>query len=495
MTIAISCSIALAIRSAANTARKSGLESQSITAAISLDRTKLMDQIRSGDASGTDAIRETLQQYAQLSLEEMLTYADSDYVKEFYYTESLSLNAGDGIEAYSTQSTANANTNSQQGGQRFGGFRMEFPGGISIGDFTLIGYSSESAMTKFTAGESKITDGEMIDLTAAAFSCLISNELAVFNQLNVGDAITLTNPNAEEESYTLQISGIYTNQSSLDSGNQMRFSTAQDPANQIYISYPAVKAIKEQSKSLAVTSTDTNGNETSTELTSQVSGTYVFASKDNYDQFASELSDKGLSEYYTVSSSDINQYEASLVPLENLSQFATTLLLVVLSVGAVILVVINIFNIRERKYEVGVLTAIGIKKYKVAAQFIVELFMVTVFAVCIGTAIGAAASVPVSNQLLQSQIDAQTQALTRESENFGRGGFPGGNMPVSGRDGMVTFGRTAAVDYIDSIHATIDLEILGQLMGIGIVLTLLSSAVGVIFVMRYEPLKILAERS
>lgn len=34
----------------------------------------------------------------------------------------------------------------------------------------------------------------------------------------------------------------------------------------------------------------------------------------------------------------------------------------ILVIGAVILVVLNIFNVRERKYEIGVLTAMGMKK-------------------------------------------------------------------------------------------------------------------------------------
>lgn len=99
-----------------------------------------------------------------------------------------------------------------------------------------------------------------------------------------------------------------------------------------------------------------------------------------------------MSEYYTLSSSDIISYESSLLPLKNLSSFATTLLILVLSIGAVILIVINVFNIRERKYEVGVLTAIGIKKGRVAMQFVAELLFVTLLFIFIGAGVGAAVS-------------------------------------------------------------------------------------------------------
>ena len=58
---------------------------------------------------------------------------------------------------------------------------------------------------------------------------------------------------------------------------------------------------------------------------------------------------RALSDSYQVTSNDVTSYEQSLVPLKNLSTFATYFLIVVLIIGAVILIVLNIFNIREPK--------------------------------------------------------------------------------------------------------------------------------------------------
>lgn len=508
VTVAASSSIALAIKSAASTAKETGLENQTITGSISVDRQKLMEGAQGDGDSGGQAdmgsMRELMQQYPDLSLDELKTYSESDYVKEFYYTASASLNAAGDVEAYSTESssTSSDDSGSEQNGMpdgmrggMNGGMDSSGFGGMTMGDFSITGYSSESAMTKFISGESKISSGEMFDVESSDLNCLISNELAVFNGLSVGDTITLANPNAEDETYSFTIVGIYTNTSSADSSNQMRFSTAQDPANLICVSYNALKAVTDNSEAVATTSTDDNGSETTTALSMQTSGTYVFSDKTNYESFSKELTGKGLSEYYTLSSSDINNYDSSLVPLENLSSFATTLLFIILGVGAIILIVLNIFNIRERKYEVGVLTAIGIKKGKVAMQYITELLAVTFISVIIGTGIGAAASVPVSNNLLALQVSSQEAAQNSQQENFGRAGGGGqGGMQTRGSGGM--FGNsTNAVEYLDTIDATISIEILGQLVGIGILLTILSSLAGVVFVLRYEPLKILANRT
>ena len=506
LTIAVSSSIALAIRSAADTAKESGLDSQTITGTIAADRQKMMESVQGG--SGTPNmvnIRELMQQYGGLSIDEQLAYADSEYVKDFLYTASASLSAGGELEPYSTESVGDSGYGGPTGGNRpnGGGFQMGGGGmvigmaGLAVGDFTVTGYSSESAMTRFISGQSQITDGEMFDVNSSDLNCLISNELAVFNGLSVGDSITLINPGNEEEAYVFKITGIYTNAPSADTGSQMRFLAAMDPANLICTSCGAIDAIVAQSALSAVTSVNEYGMETSTELMRQTSGTYVFSSKANYESFEAELASKGLSEYYVLSSSDINSYEAALVPLENLSSFALTLLLIILAVGAVILIVLNIFNIRERKYEVGVLTAIGIKKSKVAAQFVTELLSVTLVAIIIGTGIGAAVSVPVSNSLLESQVASQETAQSNQDQNFGRQG--GGGLRTQGGGavflGAVPGGAGGPVDYIDTVNATIDLGILGQLIGIGVLLTIFSSLVGIIFVLRYDPLKILANRS
>jgi len=75
------------------------------------------------------------------------------------------------------------------------------------------------------------------------------------------------------------------------------------------------------------------------------------------------------------------------------------------------LVVLNIFNIRERKYEIGVLTAMGMKKWKVATQFLCEILVVTMVAILVGTGIGAVCAVPVTNALLENQVESQERRL------------------------------------------------------------------------------------
>lgn len=52
----------------------------------------------------------------------------------------------------------------------------------------------------------------------------------------------------------------------------------------------------------------------------------------------------GLSDDYTVSSSDLTSYEESLEPLQHLSEYAGYFLMVILAIGAVILIVLHILQ-------------------------------------------------------------------------------------------------------------------------------------------------------
>lgn len=181
--------------------------------------------------------------------------------------------------------------------------------------------------------------------------------------------------------------------------------------------------------------------------------------------------------------------------------------LVILVIGGIILAVLNIFNIRERKYEIGVLAAIGMKKWKIAMQYVTELLCVTFIAIMIGTGIGAASSVTITNMLLEKQISSQTETMEGQMQNFGRGEMPermsenlpddiGENMPQDMGGGKGGFAEMfgGVTEYVDQIDSATNLTVIFQLVGVGILLTLVSSLFAIIFVLRYDPLKIMVDR-
>lgn len=61
---------------------------------------------------------------------------------------------------------------------------------------------------------------------------------------------------------------------------------------------------------------------------------YYLKDVETLEKFEADCREKGLSDSYQVTSNDVTSYEQSLVPLKNLSTFATYFLIVVLIIGA-----------------------------------------------------------------------------------------------------------------------------------------------------------------
>lgn len=114
----------------------------------------------------------------------------------------------------------------------------------------------------------------------------------------------------------------------------------------------------------------------------------------------------------------------------------------------------------------------------------------------------AVSSVPVTNYLLENQIDSQQTQMDQIDANFGRGEMPGGmpggdSMPERNdffKDFSGFMGFDSAEGYISEISSAMNFTVVLQMLGIAVLLTLISGSVSMLFIMRYEPLKILANR-
>ena len=519
LVIAVSACIGLSIRQASESAKVSALDGMSVTATISYDRASAMGEMGGGRGGGgqggkgsfdRNQFSNMMSGVSSLTLDEYKKYAEAESVSDFSYTLTAYFNGSESFSAVTdeveeeTEESAE-DSNSQSRPQMPGGFGggRDFGRGAS-GDFSVIGYSNDSSMTAFVNGNASILDGgAMFEEGTSELTCVISEELALYNSISVGDSIVISNPSAEEETYTLKICGIYKNSENNDFSMSM-FGKSQDPANQIYMSANALQSIIDESASKSTTVTDDYGRTSETKITGTLSALYSFANADDYYAFEDEARALGLSDSYTISSSDITTFEKSIAPLNTLSTMAGWFLLVILIIGSIILVVLNIFNVRERKYEVGVLTAMGMKKWKVATQFVCEILVVTMVAVVIGATIGAVSSVPVTNALLAGQVESQNNQQNQMDKNFGRPGnigenenmpeMPSGNNFGGGRNNRFENMLGGAANYITEVDSAMNLTVVFQMIAVGLLLTLIASAASVLFIMRYDPLKILTNR-
>lgn len=182
-------------------------------------------------------------------------------------------------------------------------------------------------------------------------------------------------------------------------------------------------------------------------LVTTITPTFILKDKDSVEKFTTEIKEKGLSEYYTLNT-NVEELESATKSIENVKTFATTFLLIMLAISAVVLFVINMINIRERKYEIGVFRTIGVSKFKLTLQFALEILIVSVVMLGIGAVCGSFLAKPVGNMLLENEIQSVQEETEQISNNFGKGG------PMD-----MNFGGTVNVQTIDTINAVVDITV------------------------------------
>jgi putative ABC transport system permease protein len=150
----------------------------------------------------------------------------------------------------------------------------------------------------------------------------------------------------------------------------------------------------------------------------------------------------------------------------------------VLILGGLILILLSSLAIRERKYEIGVLRAMGMKKHKVAFGLICESLVITVVCLIIGLGIGTAAAQPVSDILLQGQV-----AAAESNTNSGTSSMYAGVQTNTNAQPLT------------ELDVNLNISVIMTIILISLLLVLISSMAGISRITKYEPIKILMERN
>lgn len=473
VVIAISSCIALSIKNAADQVVQAQKDSNDIIATLSLDRKNLQSNFKKGSENSSEGAgnpQDFMANVPTITTDMIKNYGNSNYLKSYYYTIQINTNSTN-IQKV-TQDTSDTNGDSG----RNNGMILKQNFNNQSGDFKVIGYSSLDAMSEFVSGTYKITDGSMFDIQATDNPCVISDELADKNTLKVGSQIVVSDPNDETKTYNLKVVGIY-NDSSENSED--RFSMFSMAANQILVPNSVVENIAKND----------------TDIQAQITPAFVLKNYDDVDNFKSEISSKGLSEYYSISTNQ-ESVEKSVKPIENLSSYTKIFLIIVLIIGAIILFVLNMINIKDRKYEIGVLRAIGMKKHLVLSKFILETLVITTVSMILGIVIGSLLSVPTANYMLKNQISSTQNTQDSINKNFGGEGAGPQNVGGFAQRGMIsTLSNNYNTNYIDKINAVVSAKVILQILLIGLLLTFISSSVSMIYIIKFSPLKILSNRS
>ena len=190
---------------------------------------------------------------------------------------------------------------------------------------------------------------------------MIHEKFAELNNVNLGDKIKLSQ---EGKILELEIVGIY----SGDKTNTFNGLSSDFIENTVYTDY---KSSQELSNLIA------NNKVTSVE--------YGVEDPTKLDDVIKNVENLGINNLM-VSKSNKN-YELVTSSVESITKITNMIRIGSVVVGVVILSLILMFWVRERTYEIGILLSLGTSKVNLVLQFIVEVILVTIFALMIALGI------------------------------------------------------------------------------------------------------------
>ncbi|KIQ78996.1 MULTISPECIES: ABC transporter permease [Bacillus] len=311
----------------------------------------------------------------------------------------------------------------------------------------------------FKNGKSKIIDGkpiteQMQDQNVA----LMEKRLAEQNNLKVGDKVKVQSGD-KKETLEIEIIGIYeTNEQPMGQNAPPMM----NPANKLYMPYSTLKKL-----------------ETDEGMSSSIQVVYLLNDPQYIDAFKKEAKKSDIDfKYFKLDAQD-SLYKQMIGPIENIASTSQMIIYMVSIAGAIILGLIIMLSIKTRRKEMGILLSIGEKKWKLMAQFVVEVVCIAILAFGLSLTTGTKVSQFVGDNLLSSEIATASE----EKDN-----------PQNGSVMVAGIGDTPQnqnEDPIDKIDVSVTGEDVGKMGGIGLTIAILATILPALSILRLNPKQIL----
>ncbi|PEU28296.1 permease [Bacillus wiedmannii] len=392
----------------------------------------------------------------KLNTKEADQLADSKYVNDYNYIGST-FGISDGLKLVGA-------SEGEEGGKGKAGMAA-VRGGSSSGteidmnaSFMIEGVRKTALQESFKNGKSKIIDGKPItEQMKGQNVALMEKRLAESNNLKVGDKVKVQSGD-KKETLEVEIIGIYeTNEQAM--GQQAP--PIMDPANKLYMPHSTMKKLEVD------------------QGISSVQVVYFLNDPQYIDAFKKEAKKSNIDfNYYKLDAHD-SLYKQMIGPIENISSTSQMIIYIVSIAGAIILGLIIMLSIKGRRKEMGILLSIGEKKWKLMAQFVVEVVCVAILAFGLSITTGAKVSQYIGDNLLSSEIAIASEGTdtTRNSTVIMSG--PGGTL------------QNQKEDPIDKIDVSVTREDVGKMGGIGLAIAIIATLLPALSILRLNPKQIL----
>lgn len=391
-----------------------------------------------------------------LNTKEADQLAKSKYVKDYnYITHTFGI--PDGFKLVGS---------SEEVGEGKSGVGMAVRGGSGSeidpnSSFMIEGVRKTLLQESFKNGKSKIIDGKPItEKMKDQNVTLMEKRLAEQNKLKVGDKVKIQSGD-KKKTLEFEIIGIYETDEQAPSmgGNAPPM---MNPANKLYMPHSTLKKLEaEQGTS------------------SSIQVVYFLNDPQYIDAFKKEAKQSDIDFNYFKLDAHDSLYKQMIGPIENISSTSQMIIYIVSIAGAIILGLIIMLSIKARRKEMGILLSIGEKKWKLMAQFVVEVVCIAILAFGLSITTGAKVSQFIGDHLLSNEIATASEEKD-DPQN--------GSVMMVGPGGTL---QNQKEDPIDKIDVSVTGEDLGKMGGIGLTIALLATILPALSILRLNPKQIL----
>ena len=185
-----------------------------------------------------------------------------------------------------------------------------------------------------------------------------------------------------------------------------------------------------------------------------------------------------------VDSSDV---DSIMEPLTNMDKLITILIVLIIAVGTVVLYLVLASRMKERIYESGILLSLGVEKFKIVGQYLVEIVIVAIFAFVISVFSSGLVAQTVGNELLDYTLSDVK--------------MPDNNNEINDYDGMQIVGTDdfapefEGQNDLTQINVAVNPTAVTMLCAIGFMVICLSVILATLPILRLKPKEILSKMS
>lgn len=325
---------------------------------------------------------------------------------------------------------------------------------------------SSEKYSGFTSGKLKLESGRHIT-DEDYHVILISDELAEYNNLSVGDTLELYIDYAgmyPEMVIEVEIIGIFSGTKGTSDG---ALTTSMVAGNQGIVDF--------------TTANEANMEEVPGDLEIYVEDPESV--QNVYDRIANLPEIKGKTFTLAI---DTEEYDVIANPLESLQSLVRTLIIVVSAVSVAILALLLTIWTRGRVKETGILMSIGVNKPKIVGQLILEAAFIAVLAFGLAYPVSHVISDRAGQFIMAQVVDGGS--LQNETDTAIQQGDFSTMM-----DGLS--GKPSAQNVIKEINVSVTLDYLIWVYAIGTLLTVCAVLIASYTIIRLKPREILSKMS